>query len=330
MAHQAFEEDLVGPTLHPTLAVQVAMVAGAGSRNATDYRWNVYGTDLGHLFEHQGDLYMVFGDTFGEAGSTWRSNTMARIANPDPASGLVFAEMMTDESGQARELLGSRKVNGSEITVIPTCGTSAGGRMVLHYMSVRSWGAPGRWEVNHSGLAYSDDQGRSWHSNADARWPGTSNFAQVAITEHGGQHYLFGLAAGRFGGVHLARVSLTAILDIGAYRYWDGVGWSRNPSRATTLVPAPVGELSVQWSPFARRWLMLYLDESLRAIVLRGSPQLTGPWSAPEVVATAEVYPTLYAPYIVPGTLDGPDLYFTMSRYDPYAVFLMRTTLTPA
>jgi hypothetical protein len=186
------------------------------------------------------------------------------------------------------------------------------------------------WEVNYSGLAYSDDHGTRWYPDERARWPGSSNFAQVAITRAGSHLYFFGIPAGRFGGLHLARVAAEMILDISAYRYWDGSGWARDPSHATTIVPAPVGELSVQWSPFLRRWLMLYLDEQLHAIVLRSAPQLIGPWSAAEVVATADAYPTLYAPYIVPKSLNGPDLYFTMSRYDSYAVFLMRTTLGPA
>ena len=313
--------------LNPTSAVEIAVIAGPGSHNQNQTRWNVHGADLGHLFRHRGSLYIVFGDTFGEGPAGWRSNTMARIADGDPVSGLVFADMVADGSGHARELLASEKVPEREHTVIPTFGASVGGRMVLHYMSVRVWTAPGRWEVNYSGLAYSDDGGVTWVKDPSARWPATSNFAQVAIIEHDDALYLFGIPAGRFGGLHLARVDPAAVLDPSAYRYWDGEGWNADSTAGVTVVPAPVGELSVEWSPYHGRWLMLYLDETLGAIVLRSATELVGPWSPVEVVATGDQYPTLYAPYIVPGTLDGPDVYFTMSRFSPYAVFLMRTTI---
>jgi hypothetical protein len=57
------------------------------------------------------------------------------------------------------------------------------------------------------------------------------------------------------------------------------------------------------------------------------TPTLTGPWSPETVVTTAQQYPQLYAPYITPLWNDGPDIYFNMSLYGPYAVYLMRTSL---
>src|SRR6056297_3234385 len=62
----------------------VRQLTGPDSPNATD-RWNVHGTDLGHMIRHKGALYMVFGDTYGPDGGAWRSSTMARIADPQDA-----------------------------------------------------------------------------------------------------------------------------------------------------------------------------------------------------------------------------------------------------
>jgi hypothetical protein len=45
---------------------------------------------------------------------------------------------------------------------------------------------------------------------------------------------------------------------------------------------------------------------------------------------TAAQFPQLYAPYITPLWNDGPDIYFTMSVYDHYQVYLMHTSLRPA
>jgi hypothetical protein len=62
---------------------EIARLTGPDSINNTHERWNVYGTDLGSMFEHRGRIYMAFGDTFGapghppEFGDDWRSNAMA-------------------------------------------------------------------------------------------------------------------------------------------------------------------------------------------------------------------------------------------------------------
>jgi hypothetical protein len=61
--------------------------------------------------------------------------------------------------------------------------------------------------------------------------------------------------------------------------------------------------------------------------VLRTAPLLTGPWSEEQLVVTAGDYPGLYAPYIVPMSTLGDDVYFTMSQWGPYNVFLLYMTL---
>src|SRR5688572_21484005 len=73
---------------------EVAVLTGQDSINETHTRWGVDGTDLGHTFDHQGLLYMVFGDTFGPAKSDWRSNVAAVITDDDPSDGLTFDRMI--------------------------------------------------------------------------------------------------------------------------------------------------------------------------------------------------------------------------------------------
>lgn len=308
-------------------------ITGPESSNDTARRWGIHGTDLGHMFWHRGKLHMVFGDTFGYpglGGRNWRSNALARIADPDPAQGLPIESMVVGAAGFARELLYSRKVDGDEKTVIPTHGVSIDGRMFLHYMSVRSWGEHGRWTVGHSGIAYSDDDGETWEQPKRAVWPRGSGFEQVAFVVEGRLLYTFGISEGRWSGVRLRRVEAERILDPVAYRFWDGTGWSADPGVAATLVPAPVGELSVAWSESHRRWLMMYLHPARKAVVLRTAPRLTGPWSEERVVITARDYPGLYAPYIVPGSDIDDAVHYTMSMWGPYNVFLMKTQLSVA
>lgn len=318
----------------------VAPVTGPESRNNTPDRWNVYGTDLGHMFRHDGRMFMVFGDTFGPPAarpflsvphSDWRSNTMAEIDTTDrPTGGLVFSDMITDGSGHAKELLPSRKVRGREQTVIPTYGVSAGSRMYLHYMSIRQFDQPGHWTLNHSGIAYSDNVGSTW-TKANVQWSGNSNFGQVALVPQGDYIYLFGIPGGRYGSLRLARIPADKVLTKAAYQYWIGSSWvTNNPAAAVDIAPGPAGELSVQYNSYYQKWLMMYLIDPAGQIVLRMADSLTGPWGPAQVVTTAAQYPQLYAPYLTPLWNDQEDIYFTMSLFEPYQVFLMHTSLSAA
>lgn len=329
---EALQLDLVDPArigVRATRLVTVSQLTGPGSANATPERWGVHGTDLGHTFMHRGRMYMVFGDTFGPGHSDWRSNTMARLTDLDPRDGLTFAGMITDRPGHAKELLPSRK-DPTETTVIPTYGFSDGRRMFLHYMSVRRWGEPGHWEVRRSGLAYSDDDGRTWTKAPRATWPEGSGFAQAAVVRRGEHFYLFGIPAGRSGGVRLARVPVGGVLDPDRWEYWDGASWIGGDEReAVEIVPRPVGELSVRYSPYLNRWLMTYLDHDRYAVVLRTAPKMIGPWGAPRVMATGRDYPQLYSPYLLPDAGRDRELYMTLSRFDTYNVYLTRLAIEP-
>lgn len=313
--------------LWATRTREVARLTGPGSVNETARRWDVHGTDLGFVFR-VGDRYGVgFGDTFGGVDrSGWRSNVLA-WAERDPTGGLWFTGMHGEVSGRAEEVLGSLKLRGWEETVIPTNGVALDDRVVLHYMSVTCWGVAGSWAVDHAGLAVSRDGGRTFRRMRSVRWSGDGPFAQVAFVDHDGYLYAFGLTAGRDGPAWLGRVPRDGPLDRTAWRYWDGEAWSPELSDAVPVVHAPVGELSVRWQDHHGTWLMLYLHEERAGVVLRTAPRLTGPWSAPRLVASAVDHPTLYAPYVLPATETSTTTHFTMSRFDRYNVSLMEAEL---
>jgi hypothetical protein len=335
LANLAIPNHTIKPSEELPMALRVVKTAvvgqltGTGSLNDT-VQWDVHGTDLGHMFWHRDRLYMVFGDTYGKGGrggENWRSNTMARLADPDPKNGLRIETMILGPNGAAKELIPSRKLWGVERTVIPTHGISIDGRMYLHYMSVRPWGAPGHWSVRHSGFAYSDDDGATWSKPQSAVWPANTGFEQVAFVQEGDYVYTLGIPGGRFGGVRLRRVAPAGILDKKAYEYWDSQNWVAEMEAAAIIVPMPVGELSVAWSARYKRWLMMYLNPQRYAVMLRTALELTGPWGEEQVVVTAKEYEGLYAPYIVPMPDLGDDVYFTLSQWGPYNVFLLHTTL---
>ena len=350
------------PTATTPVAVQrsatakVAELVGTGSMNDTGRRWGVEGTDLGHMFMVGNKLAMAFGDTFGGPPAKdfysvrhadWRSNVIASIDPPaSPAAGLPFRGMITDRPGHARELIASKKVKGVQETVIPTYGIATGPKnatMNLQYMSVQSFDQAGHWRLTGSGIASSTDGGVTWRDQPTAHWPANSKFGQVAYVRPGGPDdpaapvpagsapggtvYVYGIPGGRYGDLSLARVPAAQLTDASAYRYWNGTGWTAGEASAVPVVKGPVGELSVRWSSYYQRWMMMYLVDDTGEIVLRTAPAPTGPWGPAQVVTTTKDFPKAYAPYLTPRWNDGPDLWFTMSQFTTYRVELMRTRL---
>ncbi|NMO92994.1 DUF4185 domain-containing protein [Actinomycetospora sp. TBRC 11914] len=357
---------VVDPAATRSVADLVGPRAAGGDTAA---RFGIAGTDLGHMFTVDGRLAVAFGDTYGGVSTDhffsaphpdWRSNVLGFVDPPaSPDHGLALSRMISDRPGHAAEILGSRKVDGAEWTVIPTYGIAVGRRMYLHYMSVRSFATPpGRWPLNDAGVAYSDDGGQTWHRPPEALWPGDTRFGQVAYVRPGGADdpfaphpdavpglfrdvsplpgapdpwvYVYGIPGGRYGDVSLARVPADRLLDRTAYRYWTGHGWSPTEGDSVPVLRGPAGELSVRWNSYYRTWLMTTLVDPTGQIVLRTAPSPTGPWSAPQVVTTTRAHPEAYAPYLLPRWNDGPDIWFTMSQYRSYGVSLQHTRLRDA
>ena len=325
-------------------ASRVAVITGADSINATEARYGIKGTDLGIMWaDDRGQILAAFGDTFGSgwagpgagygdpAEIDWRSNTLARSSDRNPAGGMSFTDFVTDRANHAKELLPSLKRDGIEVTKIPTGGVNVGGRNYLAYMSVRHFGEPGHWTTNYNDIAYSDDGGQSWVAAPTALRLNTpasdDKFQMIAFARRDGFVYAFGSPNGRFGNAYVARVPEQQLLNTLAYEYWTGTSWQLGGSViAGPIVTGPVGELSVRYDEILRSWEMMYLDEPRGAIVLRLAPQPTGPWGTPIPVATSSQYPHLYGGFLNPDS-HGGDIYFTMTQYDRYNVSLMHATL---
>jgi hypothetical protein len=147
----------------------------------------------------------------------------------------------------------------------------------------------------------------------------------VAFERHDGYVYMFGTPNGRFGAAHVARVPEAQILDKTAYSYWNGTTWGADETAAAAIVPPNVAELSVQYSEYTGGWLMTYLDENLD-VVLRTADSPEGPWSDRQRLASFADFPGLYGGFLHPWSADG-ELYFALSQWDPYNVYLMRAEI---
>lgn len=353
--HPSAEPDTLAPAppaptvkeVHP-----VSQITGPGSQNRTNMRWQVTGTDLGLMWESKpGQVAVMFGDTFGGSWqpgevpnktNQWRSNVLGFSSDRDLAHGLKIDRMVTDKQCHAAELLQSRKIRNFEETVIPTSGFALGNRQYVSYMSVRRWSyIPGMWWTNYGGLAWSDDDGQTWTKSDFARWDellGVGEFQVAAMVPHGAYVYMFGTPNGRIGTIALARVPTSQLLNKSAYQYWNNGTWAPSPgiqlvprgltgqTVASPIVSGISAELSVRYNEDAHRWEMSYLDPLTSAIVLRVAETPQGAWSDEAPLIHTADYPQAYGGFIHPWST-AKDLYFTVSEWNPYNVFLMHATL---
>lgn len=313
--------------------------------NNTSENYSLRATDLGIMWDATTDpakkkIMIAFGDSYddGWCGSGgggdpagWRGSLLAISENSDVENGLKITRMITEEENPtyAKEIIHSEHdVSGNgDHTAIPTAGITVGNRHFIHYMQVRKWGEPGRWDTNFSEIAFSDDEGQNWVKSG-VKWSAESKFAQAAYVKADGFVYMLGTPSGRMESAYIARVQEQSILDKNQYEYWDGSEWKIDKEEAATpVIEAPVSELSVAYNSFYKKWIMVYLNEHRSAIVMRSSSSLTDSWSDEVVLMTSQDYPGLYGGFIHPWTNTGSDLYYLTSEWGPYNVFLMHSTL---
>lgn len=304
--------------------------------NSTLSNYGIASTDIGVMWDNgNGEIMMAFGDNFGKNQTNWKSNAIAISSDHDLSDGLTISRMIMD-GNQVKEIIVSGKKQGQnesdpnyEITCIPTAGISVGSRQFINYMSVHEWAIGGdndNWTLNYGEIVYSDDNGQNWIKSG-VKWDGTSNFAQTAYLKKDGKVFMFGTPAGRYGNVFLSRVDESKMLERTAYEYWDGSSWVADESDAKAITYGTTSEMTVTYNSYYKRYFMMYLSVSRRAIVFRDAEDITGEWSAERIIME-EDGSALYAPYFHPWTNDSKDIYYVISHASPiWNMFLMHGTL---
>ncbi len=315
--------------------------------------------------EHQ--VLMLFGDTFSNSTpvrtGVWRNNFLFRSSDNILSNGMYIQDgslpidnTSVDEFSGApldynkdlnqnifkQVIANERYAVGNDVTIIPTSAISVpyandyGSRQYATFMDVRSWDSAGRWTTNYSGVAFSDDNGVTWHvakESIRASAPGYStvpyvsgnqNFQQFALVKPPagspeatqGWVYAYGTPSGRNGTVYLSRVNQNDILDASKYEYWNGTSWTKaTPSAAKPVLPGTtssgffgffrtttypsVGEISVQYNEYEKQYIMLTTDPAGN-VVMRKANRPEGPWSAPITLVSGTKMPGAYAPMIHP------------------------------
>ncbi|WP_241472810.1 DUF4185 domain-containing protein [Mycolicibacterium neoaurum] len=242
---------------------------------------------------------------------------------------------------------------------VPTPGTKYGATQYLSFMSVKQWGAAGQWSTNYSAIAYSEDNGENWYiapSSVRTNFGGNANFQQGAFVRPGdGFVYSYGTPNGRQGQAFVSRVAEKDILDVTKYEYYSAgssgwlfgigaysAGWYRNdPGKASPIFGRETGacgiakagnqvsEMSVQYNKQLGKYVALHGDQ-FNNIILRTSDRPEGGWSAPTVLMGQQgggIYAPMMHPWS-PSTLGtGTELYFNLSVWNDYNVWLVKTDL---
>lgn len=330
--------------------------------NQTATRWKLQGTDLGASVIHNGKLYFLFGDTVGPPGG----DAIAWTEDRDPEKPLRLTFPSFDG---AYVPLRIPKIAQGDFEV-PVAGVSVGGKLYVYHTTDHT---PVR-TMGRSVLAMSKDGGPAFTYLYDLS---TRHFINVAPVRAAARDWpglpvargeallLFGSGDFRRSNVRLAVQPLRDIEKKSTLRYFAGAApdgsprWSAAEADSVPLFRHPcVGELSVSWNRYLRKWIMLYNGAPPRGILLRTADRPWGPWSDPLVLfephrhgygafmhiadglgpsdglsdpGRAHEWGGEYGPYEIAGSARGSKgrttLYFVLSTWNPYTVVVMRTTL---
>ncbi|MEW6532313.1 MAG: DUF4185 domain-containing protein [Thermodesulfobacteriota bacterium] len=353
-------------------AVKVAQIVGEydrerkePTRNLTLSRFGLMGTDLGVPFRHKDRTYLLFGDTSGIRGGD--AIAYSTDTNLENGLGLTFIQ---DEKGNYRPVsIPGISQGGFEV---PMEGVSVGDRMyVYHTTDHRPAATMGR-----SVVARSDDDGHTFQYLYDLS---VLHFINVSIVKvdavqwkglpssQGEGLVMFGSGTFRKSDVRLAFQPTSQIERPESIRYFSGLDskgkprWSSREADASALFTQPcVGELSVAYNRFIRKWIMLYnCGPEPLWINMRTADKPWGPWSEPQTVfhpardaafcrfthggwgsekcdllhdpGRENVKGVVYGPYqfedFSTGDEDKTTIYFTLSTWNPYTVVLMKLSL---
>jgi hypothetical protein len=322
-------------------------------------------------------------------------------ADPEQCLALNFIGVAVPNFGNAYISPRVRKADGTFISLggfeVPTGGFSANGNMYVFFTT--DFQRVGNIErMGRTVLARLDNESQnlftyiydvSCRPGVGCDWPQVGSFINVApvvvnnadvpgLPQGIGQGVLmFSSGLYRNSDVYLAYLPFVAIESRQAWRYavTDGAGtlvrWSQDESEATPLfnqpcggsTPCMIGELSVTWNPYLRKWLMLYGHGNPWGINYRVADRPWGPWSPPNLLFSAvcdrgnchfmhvdwdfrncdSVYDSMfgssrqgegageYGPYVISrftrGDATSTTIYYLMSTWNPYQVVLMKSTL---
>lgn len=120
--------------------------------------------------------------------------------------------------------------------------------------------------------------------------------------------------------------SRESLIDPEAYEFYDGSEWVDDIENADEVLPRQVSELSVMYNDHLGKYMSMYTS-GINPIVVRTSDSPEGPWSDATTLIGPTVLPGTYGGYMHPQGVDGNNLYYLVTTWNSYNVFLVRTDL---
>jgi len=308
---------------------------------------NSWDGDLGITFNHNNQLYLLTGDT--GTGDIFAPNAMAYSSDVSPSDCLDFNWSVKSNGGPKfffPIIDPASTVPGGAISIDDT--------IYIFMMDVLRWEQP---VIARSLLIKSDDNGQNfstvWRDEPDSKF---INISPV-LGEHPSipnKQVVYMIASGKYreSPVYLAYVEIKDISDKTKYQYYTGLEnrlpkWSNQENLAKPIVAGvKVGELSVQWNSYLNKWLLAFFDYNSNDMFFTTAEKFWEGWSKPKLVLKRSIkydwYETKinklgkqvnwnepYAPYLLPDEFNQNEkVYYTMSLWVPYSIFLMETDLS--
>jgi len=286
--------------------------SGGDTLNRTDRNAKLTGTDLGASFSApSGLVFFLFGDTEHTTGLA-RDKAADSIAyshsDIDPEHCVPLTFLRANDGGfQPPHLFESADDKGTRIPLgifeVPTSGFVSNGSTYLTF-ATQAQGTPRRPTRSVLGkmptlLGGDRDQRSDFTRLYDLPPDKLLNVSSILVddTWHPSAHptrvLFFGSGIYRASTTaYLATISL-ADVDKGDLAYFTQASgnhahWSSSSNDAAGLFASDVqciGELSVTWNSYLRKWLMLYnCDGPQRGILYRTAENPWGPWSAAAIL----------------------------------------------
>lgn len=265
-----------------------------------------------------GTTFWIFGDTIEGPFDSIRgfeltevlSNTGAVVPLQDISDGVRAFRYITDDTGtRARQLIEFEPPeHKSRQRLWAIHGAQVDGQLYLYYHRITMDPEVDVFEtfqLDGMGVARA---GRDWRferlrapDGTYEWWKGDEPGFGVWVQRHGEHLYLWGSIQPEeksFGDMYLARVRPESIEDLSAYEYLVEAPtlerpdvqprWSSTFTPTACLFSDVPNEMSSSWNEHLGMFISLTTFQRDNVLVIRTAPELTGPWSEPQVVYRPE------------------------------------------
>ena len=268
--------------------------------NRTLDQFGIKGTDLGSSFEHNGRIYFLFGDTITNQYYQYDLDCIAYTTDTSPDN---CVELAFNKSGTRFKPPYVYPPIPQGGLCVPTEGLSYRRNMYVYFITRDVQGNYFARTVlaksTNDGYTFTQLYEMSSHNNAQSPQP--KKFINVSaeivnaadipgLPQQTGQLVLiWGSGEYQASNPYLAYIPLEYIENKSYLRYFMGTDesntprWSEYESDAVPLFDHPqIGEFSVTWNPYVKKWLMLYNTSA--GIIFRVADYPWGPWSDPSIL----------------------------------------------